>query len=102
MSISSVRAGGFLELVSGNMSAFKVLILSASVSLSDEMLFFAGIFCPFFNVGVRFHFSEDHPVQFGDVNGILVEVLNSVSFGLFSVFLPYLSSSLDNAVRNHL
>ena len=42
MSISSVRAGGFLELVSGNMSAFKVLILSASVSLSDEMLFFAG------------------------------------------------------------
>ena len=62
MSIFSFRASRVHELIPGNVSAFPEFVLFAGELLGDEVLFFAGSFSPFFNIGVRIQFSEDHPV----------------------------------------
>jgi len=103
VSIILSRVSASVELVFGDVSSFKVGVLSVSEVLGDEVHFTACVFGPLLDVSVTCRqFSVDHPVELRDVDGVLVQVLGFPLFRVSTPFLPDLDGSLHDTTGNDI
>ena len=80
VSVFCLRAHYINEVVCCYQLALPEGVDLTSELLGDEVLDVALGFSPFFDSGVTVHFGVDHPVQLRDVDGVLVQIGNSVAF----------------------